>query len=143
MHPSNESFFSLLAVGDFLIERPQDSKLSLASALSILPTTVEGLNLNPSFLSPSSFQQEGDGGELALFELCGVRLTHGWVVENDEDRELFSRVGTWDAAQGVLVEGQVAEAELEKESRITDDGMKKIEDGESRSHRDHGVSQLS
>lgn len=118
-------------IGDFLIERPPgSSNLTLSSALSILPTTVEGLNVNPSFLSHSAFVPEGDGGELALFELAGVRLTHGWVVESEEDKEVMGRVGSWDAAQAKMVEGQVAEAELEKTGGVTEEGMRKIEDGE-------------
>ena len=128
---SSCSYYLSSLIGDFLIERPPgSSNLTLSSALSILPTTVQGLNVNPSFLAHSSFVPEGDGGELALFELCGVKLTHGWVVDSEEDKELFGRVGAWDACQARMVEGQVAEGELERTGGVDESGMGKIEDGQ-------------
>jgi hypothetical protein len=84
--------------------------LSLSSALSILPSTIRGLDLNPSFSSAGAFKEgDRDGGELALFELCGVRLTHGWVVDAGEGKEseVMGRVGSYDAAQSLLVAADV------------------------------------
>lgn len=40
------------------------------------------MDLNPIFTGISSFRApDGEGGELKLFELCGVRLVHGWLAD--------------------------------------------------------------
>ncbi|CED84279.1 Uncharacterized conserved protein [Phaffia rhodozyma] len=118
-------------IGDFLVERPQSSStLSLESALSILPTTVHGLSVNPSFKAVGSFSRENDAGELALFELCGVRLTHGWVVdpENAREIEILGQVDTYDAAQTLLVEGSIAQSELSQGGKNSEELEKKIQE---------------
>ena len=42
-----------------------------------------GMDLNPLFTSIDAFRPAGDGGELKLFELAGVKLYHGWLADPD------------------------------------------------------------
>lgn len=53
---------------------------------------------------------------------------------------MMGRVGSWDAAQARMVEGQVAEGELERTGGVTEEGMRKIEDGEYQVSLDGGCA---
>lgn len=52
----------------------------LSAALSKLPDLQEGMDINSVWSSHTSFEQLGEGGELKLFQLCGVQLVHGWLA---------------------------------------------------------------
>ena len=100
---------SLLA--DYLLSRPQDesNSLDLSAALSILPRTRYGLDVNVRFAAIDSFAagSSAAGGELALFKLCGVKLVHGWLPD-PSDPETYSaviRCGDYDKALDKVVEG--------------------------------------
>lgn len=76
---------------------PDTESLNLASALSILPTTRYGLNLNPRFGSITAFSSSNSSsnppndesaGELALFRLTQILLVHGWLL-TPADGELY------------------------------------------------------
>ncbi|EGG12378.1 uncharacterized protein MELLADRAFT_115056 [Melampsora larici-populina 98AG31] len=82
------SFQTLSSVlADYLVRHSADPT-NLSVALSVIPSSRTGLNLNPRFGSIDGF---GPGsGELALFSSAGVPLVHGWVADpQDQD--------TWDA----------------------------------------------
>jgi ubiquitin carboxyl-terminal hydrolase MINDY-1/2 len=46
---------------------------------------IEGLDVNVQFRGPDAFEYTQ---ELAVFDLCAVRLLHGWCVESNGDRAL-------------------------------------------------------
>ncbi|KAH9823178.1 hypothetical protein DFH28DRAFT_881163 [Melampsora americana] len=82
------SFQTLSSVlADYLVRHSSDPT-NLSTALSVIPSSRTGLDLNPRFGSIDGF---GPGsGELALFSSAGVSLVHGWVADpQDQD--------TWDA----------------------------------------------
>ncbi|KAH8922443.1 hypothetical protein BT69DRAFT_1334708 [Atractiella rhizophila] len=116
-----------------MISNADSPSLDLDSALSILPKTQYGLDVNVRFGSCDGFKPLGDGdveaGELALFRLAGIELLHGWVADvQDEDtwEAVVGRAGDYDTAVQRLAEGdeisrglvvagdQVGEEELEK-----------------------------
>ncbi len=114
---------SLLA--DYLLTTG-NGDVDLSAALSILPRTQYGLDVNVRFDAPDSFTPStsasagagtaagaaptsgGDAsGELALFKLCGVRLVHGWLPD-PADRATYEavlRAGDYDRALDKVVEG--------------------------------------
>ena len=50
----------------------------LNEVLSLLPTLQHGMDVNPQFTSPQSIEYTNN---LATFDLLGVELVHGWVVD--------------------------------------------------------------
>ncbi|KAL7443128.1 hypothetical protein ACHAXM_008674 [Skeletonema potamos] len=50
----------------------------LNEVLSILPTLQHGMDVNPQFTSPQSVEYTHN---LAAFDMLGVELVHGWVVD--------------------------------------------------------------
>ncbi|KDN47755.1 hypothetical protein K437DRAFT_273611 [Tilletiaria anomala UBC 951] len=123
---------SMLA--EYLLTRPQpqgEDGVDLSAALSILPRTQYGLDVNVRFDAVDSFtpassltpaasasassahaaEAVGAGaaatGELALFKLCGVKLVHGWLPD-PADAETYRAVtacGDYDKALDKVVEG--------------------------------------
>jgi hypothetical protein len=103
----------------------------------------EGMDLNPVFTSATSFKPAGDAGELKLFELTGINLVHGWLVDpGSPEFDVLSRYENYDAAVNVLVHadhltrGQLVRASEDFEGVITDVGgywlpeeRRKVEDG--------------
>ena len=84
--------------------------------------------VNPSFRSVDAFQAEGSGGELALFELCGVNLRHGWLAGDGKEGDIMRGIETYDAAQDALVAASEAEAALAK-GEATPKQLQQIENG--------------
>ncbi|CBQ71529.1 conserved hypothetical protein [Sporisorium reilianum SRZ2] len=84
---------------------------ALEAALSTLPRTQYGLDVDVGFDSITSFAATpgNDGGvdELALFRLCGVQLVHGWLPD-PADAETYQAVqaaGSYNRATDVVVRG--------------------------------------
>ncbi|KAG8864771.1 hypothetical protein FRB96_003357 [Tulasnella sp. 330] len=76
----------------------------LSAALSKLPDLQEGMDINSVWSSHTSFKQLGEGGELKLFQLCGVELVHGWLADPaSAEYEALMKVGDYDAAVNMLV----------------------------------------
>lgn len=109
-------------IADFLVTRPQldnSRGLTLEAALNILPTTVRGLNVNVGFDDIKSFQAtEGSSDELALFEMAGVDLVHGWIADTSagEEWEAMKRVAgdgvpTYDGVQEAIIRGMGTEGQ--------------------------------
>ncbi|GAA5921337.1 hypothetical protein JCM3775_003000 [Rhodotorula graminis] len=98
---------------------PSGHELSLEAALSILPQTRYGLNLNPrfdridGFASPPSSSSSAaatSSGELALFALARIPLLHGWLADPAEPEAYDALVGEegcrdYDTALERVVEG--------------------------------------
>lgn len=105
-------------IADYLLTRAPGSP-GLEAALSILPRTQYGLDVDVDFSSFRSFHTlqsvrrtaEPDGaGELALFELCGVPLVHGWLPD-PADADTFDAVtsaGSYNNATDIVVRGNEA-----------------------------------
>lgn len=101
------------------------------------------MDLNPQFTAISSFRPAGDGGELKLFELSGIDLVHGWLVDPDSaEYDLISRVGDYDASVNLVVsaddltKGQIVRARDDLDSLPADlnrewttEERQKVEDG--------------
>ncbi|TFK34546.1 hypothetical protein BDQ12DRAFT_636239 [Crucibulum laeve] len=67
-------------VAEYLLTSSPD--VDVSAALSIMPYTQKGLDLNPLFTAATSFRPAGTGGgELKLFEQVGIPLIHGWLVD--------------------------------------------------------------
>ncbi|KZV97434.1 DUF544-domain-containing protein [Exidia glandulosa HHB12029] len=110
---SYEYLSALLA--DSLVTEQTDPALS--AALSTLPNTQRGMDLNPLFTSIDAFRPAGDGGELKLFELAGVQLFHGWLVDpSSQEFDVVSRISDYDSAVNAIVE-----ADYISQGRVVDD----------------------
>ncbi|GJJ08560.1 hypothetical protein Clacol_002779 [Clathrus columnatus] len=89
-------------VAEYLLTNVTD--VDPSSALSILPITRRGMDLNPIFIDPRGFRPAGDGGELKLFQLVGIELFHGWLADlNTFEFDVLSRYGDYDSAVNALV----------------------------------------
>ncbi|KAG8903521.1 hypothetical protein FRB99_003177 [Tulasnella sp. 403] len=127
---SYEYLASLIA--DFLVSRmPDDTAIDgLSAALSKLPDLQEGMHINSVWTSHSSFKQLGEGGELKLFELCGVDLVHGWLADpnsleynslikaEDYDGAVNLIVAADDLTKGGLVESSLPEMSPNKDEPV-------------------------
>lgn len=109
-------------VADYLLRRMSENQQpsgGLAAALSILPSTRYGLNLNPRFGAIDGFQTSASGGELKLFALANVPLYHGWVVDPQErNGELYDlmveKLGDYDNAVMAVCAGDDITGGLEE-----------------------------
>ncbi|EPQ53953.1 DUF544-domain-containing protein [Gloeophyllum trabeum ATCC 11539] len=109
-------------VAEYLLTNCPD--VDISAALSIMPKTTKGMDLNPLFTGATSFRPGGDGsgGELKLFEQAGIKLVHGWLADPESSEyPVLARVEDYDnavnliveadhATQGRLVVGEQAEA---------------------------------
>ncbi|TFK50184.1 DUF544-domain-containing protein [Heliocybe sulcata] len=95
-------------VAEYLLMNCPD--VDISAALSIMPKTTKGMDLNPVFTGASSFRPAGDGsgGELKLFEQADIKLVHGWLVDPDSpEHPVVSRVQDYDSAVNLIVEADV------------------------------------
>ncbi|KAM5544808.1 hypothetical protein V8D89_001706 [Ganoderma adspersum] len=129
-------------VAEYLLTSCPD--VDIDAALSVMPATRKGMDLNPLFTGATSFRPaEGAmaGGELQLFAQAGIRLAHGWLVDPAApEHAAVARVGDYDAAVNLLVEadcltkGLFVAAREEEEPRhaatydLTPEQQQKVED---------------
>jgi len=66
----------------------KQSQYNINELMSVLPKLVKGLDVNPKFTSGVE-GYEYTQGVAALFDLLGVDLVHGWLVDPQEE-ELFA-----------------------------------------------------
>ncbi|KAJ7068891.1 hypothetical protein B0H15DRAFT_871782 [Mycena belliarum] len=99
---SYEFLAQLLA--EYLLTRSPD--VDISAALSIMPLTQKGMDLNPLFTGATSFRPAGDGGALKLFEQAGIQLVHGWLVDPDspEAGPILARAQDYDTAVTYIVD---------------------------------------
>ncbi|KAJ8071976.1 hypothetical protein AAF712_009669 [Marasmius tenuissimus] len=89
-------FLSQLVAEYLLLNCPE---VDISAALSIMPVTQRGMDLNPLFTGSRLFRPEGHGGELKLFSQVGIDLVHGWVVDWDsEEAKVLSKTEDYDSA---------------------------------------------
>ncbi|XP_006458915.1 hypothetical protein AGABI2DRAFT_191036, partial [Agaricus bisporus var. bisporus H97] len=95
-------------VAEYLLTSAHD--IDVSAALTTLPYTQKGIDLNPVFTDAVSFRPSGsnpgDGvGELDLFRKAGIELVHGWLVDPEsEESEVVSRYGDYDRAVELVAE---------------------------------------
>ncbi|KAJ7149848.1 hypothetical protein C8R43DRAFT_500995 [Mycena crocata] len=91
-------------VGEYLLMHAPD--VDISAALSIMPLTQKGMDLNPLFTGATSFRPAGDGGELKLFESAGIQLVHGWLVDpqSPEAAPILARAQDYDTAVNCIVD---------------------------------------
>ncbi|KAG2101578.1 uncharacterized protein F5147DRAFT_616394 [Suillus discolor] len=90
-------------VGEYLLMSCPD--IDVSAALSIMPSTTKGLDLNPVFTGATSFRPAGEGGELKLFEQAGIELVHGWLVDPDsEEYRVLQHVRDYDTAVTLIAD---------------------------------------
>ncbi|KAG6907381.1 hypothetical protein DXG01_009110 [Tephrocybe rancida] len=94
-------------VAEYLLKHSPN--VDISDALSIMPHTQKGLDLNPLFTSPTSFlaATETAGGELKLFSQVGIDLVHGWLVDPDSPEARAMReekTEDYDSAVGFIAE---------------------------------------
>ncbi|KAG6895110.1 hypothetical protein C0992_003121 [Termitomyces sp. T32_za158] len=129
-------------VAEYLLRHSPN--VDISDALSIMPHTQKGLDLNPLFTSSTSFQpaNETAGGELLLFSQVGIDLVHGWLVdpdspearamreENTEDYDsavaLIAEVDHITGGLLVPIEGDVVSAHRRRDKDWTDAEHRKI-----------------
>ncbi|KAI0750138.1 hypothetical protein C8Q80DRAFT_1100614 [Daedaleopsis nitida] len=108
-------------VAEYLLTAHPD--VDISAALSIMPATRKGMDLNPLFTGATSFRPAGIGGELKLFEQAGIKLVHGWLVDpSSPEHKVISRTADYDSSVTLLVEvdhltkGQFVVADIEPSS---------------------------
>ncbi|KAJ7841548.1 hypothetical protein B0H13DRAFT_2099686 [Mycena leptocephala] len=109
-------------VGEYLLMRAPD--VDISAALSIMPLTQKGMDLNPLFTGATSFRPAGDGGALKLFQQAGIPLVHGWLVdpESPDAAPILSRAQDYDTAVTYIVDADyTAKGQL-----VTDDSSDAI-----------------
>ncbi|KAG8833911.1 hypothetical protein FRC17_009870 [Serendipita sp. 399] len=133
-------------VGDYLVNTAQDVDLDVV--FSILPKTQYGMDLNPLFTGISSFRPGGEGGELKLFDLAGIKLVHGWIADPDShEYAALSKTEDYDTSMDAIVaadtamSGQLVVLEsndiptlndaLSKPAQLSEEEHKKVVDGNS------------
>ncbi|KAF7789771.1 hypothetical protein EIP86_000717 [Pleurotus ostreatoroseus] len=97
--------YELLAqlLGEYLLM--SSPNIDLSAALSTMPVTRKGMDLNPLFTGVTSFRPAGQGGELQLFERAGIQLVHGWLVDpSTPESQVLSRVEDYDTAVNLIAE---------------------------------------
>ncbi|KAF8151256.1 hypothetical protein K438DRAFT_1865167 [Mycena galopus ATCC 62051] len=91
-------------VGEYLLTHAPD--VDISAALSIMPLTQKGMDLNPLFTGATSFRPAGDNGALKLFEQAGIQLVHGWLVDpaSPEAEAVLTRAQDYDTAVTYIVD---------------------------------------
>jgi ubiquitin carboxyl-terminal hydrolase MINDY-1/2 len=142
-------FLSQLVAEYLLLNCPD---VDISAALSIMPQTQTGMDLNPQFTGPKSFRPAAEGGELQLFEQVGIDLYHGWLVDPDSpEARVVQRWSDYDSAvtliadadhtakgQLVIDDSEIPQASgsgsSSAASPFTENERQKIEDGKQVSY---------
>ncbi|KAI9433665.1 hypothetical protein H4582DRAFT_2082065 [Lactarius indigo] len=98
-------FLAQLLGEHILLTAPE---VDVSAALSMMPLTTKGMDLNPVFTSATAFRPATTGGELALFASAGITLVHGWLVDPaSSEYAAVSHAGDYDSAVNLIVEADV------------------------------------
>ncbi|KIY70040.1 hypothetical protein CYLTODRAFT_371611 [Cylindrobasidium torrendii FP15055 ss-10] len=90
-------------VGEYLLMTCPD--IDISAALSIMPLTQTGMDLNPVFTNASTFRPGSTGGELALFRQAGIDLVHGWLIDpQSPDAAVIAKTPDYDSAVMLVAE---------------------------------------
>ncbi|KAJ8692257.1 hypothetical protein PTI98_009585 [Pleurotus ostreatus] len=118
--------------------------VDISAALSAMPSTQRGMDLNPLFTGPTLFRPSSHGGELELFKLAKIKLVHGWLVDpQSPEAPAVMKVENYDSAvdlvaaadhitKGRLVVSRnhapVASSSKADNSTLSDEDRAKVED---------------
>ncbi|KAF4613095.1 hypothetical protein D9613_010812 [Agrocybe pediades] len=96
-------FLSQLVAEYLLMSSPNDD---VSDALTYMPQTQKGMDLNPVFTAANLFHPSGAaGGELKLFEHVNIPLVHGWLVDPDSpEGPVMKRIQDYDTAVALIAE---------------------------------------
>ncbi|TCD60335.1 hypothetical protein EIP91_010344 [Steccherinum ochraceum] len=100
-------------VGEYLLLTCPD--VDISAALSIMPYTRRGMDLNPLFTGATLFRPAGStGGELKLFSQANIKLVHGWLVDPESpEYPALERTKDYDSSVNLIVEADhVAKGKL-------------------------------
>ncbi|KAF9650167.1 hypothetical protein BDM02DRAFT_3141330 [Thelephora ganbajun] len=95
-------------VAEYLLRISPD--VDISAALSIMPYTLKGMDLNPVFVDAHGFRPQmrrdlGGGEGLELFSHANIPLVHGWLVDPlSPEYEAVQRAGDYDASVNVVAE---------------------------------------
>ncbi|KAF8637754.1 hypothetical protein AX17_002596 [Amanita inopinata Kibby_2008] len=90
-------------VAEYLLTSAPD--VDISAALSIIPHTQKGMDLNPTFTSPTKFNPAGDGKEFQLFSQANINLVHGWLIDpHSPEAEAVTEVQDYDNAAILIAE---------------------------------------
>ncbi|KAH9971646.1 hypothetical protein BJV74DRAFT_907472 [Russula compacta] len=138
-------------VGEHILLTAPD--VDASAALSMMPLTTRGMDLNPVFTSPITFRPATTGGELALFASAGITLVHGWLVDTESpEHAAVSRVEDYDSAMNLIVEADDGEDDTDSgqagpsnpNMNLTDEESRKVADAVAiRTFLDNTRSQLT
>ncbi|CAG8718738.1 25573_t:CDS:2 [Dentiscutata erythropus] len=113
------------------VARPslQDYQHTLHSAISIIPILQSGLDVNVRFNSIHGFEPTA---ELSVFDIFGVELVHGWVVDPQDEETwevVIGKCGSYNKAVECVVGGDSVSkgVVLESSDCISDMGFDKSE----------------
>ena len=101
----------------------ENNEKNIETALSVLPSLVNGLDVNVQFIDSEAFEYTAN---LCVFDALDVSLYHGWVVDARFDvatGHVISRL-----SYNQLVERLIALRELEREQEMIEEEKKKIEE---------------
>eukprot|EP00744_Colponema_vietnamica_P014011 GILI01019639.1.p1 GENE.GILI01019639.1~~GILI01019639.1.p1 ORF type:complete len:475 (-),score=29.46 GILI01019639.1:31-1398(-) len=99
----------------------QNQQAAIEASLRILPRLAVGLDVNVRFNSPTEFEFTE---ELTLFDIFGVSLVHGWVMD-PQDRPTVEALSSLSYNQAVekVVSSSNAESDL---SSSSDDALTQV-----------------
>ncbi|KAI9013779.1 hypothetical protein CLU79DRAFT_768696 [Phycomyces nitens] len=106
-------------------------RYNLDSALSILPNLQTGLDVNIGFSSIRDFEPTE---ELAMFDLFGVDLVHGWVADPQDNQtfDLITKCGSYNSVVECIVQGDAISSELghpDKQATLSPEAERSITQG--------------
>lgn len=81
--------------------------------LQHIPRFQYGMDVNPKFTSITAYEYTA---QLTAFDLLGVKLVHGWLVDPHDDDDTASAIGTlsYNALVELVIQGNEAATELER-----------------------------
>jgi len=81
--------------------------------LQHIPRFQYGMDVNPKFTSITAYEYTA---QLTAFDLLGVKLVHGWLVDPHDDSDAAAAIGTlsYNALVEQVIQGNEAATELER-----------------------------
>lgn len=81
--------------------------------LQHIPRFQYGMDVNPKFTSITAYEYTA---QLTAFDLLGVKLVHGWLVDPHDDYDTASAIGTlsYNSLVELVIQGNEAATELER-----------------------------
>ncbi|KAG0669788.1 hypothetical protein C6P45_003308 [Maudiozyma exigua] len=94
----------------------EEEESNISQILSLLPSLQDGMNINPIF--NGSFK---DSPELALFKSLGVKLVHGWLITDDNEKLTNLSNVSYDEVLDMCMEASEFSTNDDQDSNSEDD----------------------